>query len=243
MIGGLVDAPLLLSYDDLLTLPRAELALPVTCTATTNHRHETRVWSGIALADLLADMVIDDRVRWAHFHSYDGYATAIEVAYLHDALLVDGIDGQPLTPDQGFPVRLIVAGLYGYKMPKWIHRIELAEFPLHGIWERRGWSLAGHLQPIGLFGQPNSNTEVTSLVGLSGTALGGQYPVQSVELSVDDGPWMPVPFEQRDTLEPAEWSIDWSAAAPGTYCICIRVTNTNNEISPSTPQIIVHITS
>jgi hypothetical protein len=188
-------------------------------------------------------MAIEDRVHWAHLHSYDGYATTIEIAHLHDALLVDRIDGQPLSPEEGFPVRLIVAGLYGYKMPKWIQRIELAEQPLHGIWERRGWSLEGHLQPIGLFSQPHNSAEITTPVRLSGTASGGQYPVQSVELSIDDGPWMPAPFEQHDTLQPAEWVIDWPAAAPGTYCARIRVTNTNREISPSTPQIIFHISS
>lgn len=229
MLAGAVDVPLMLSYADLLTLPAHEIDCTIVCAANpagAPHIAPVR-WRGAALKSLLNETGIDPHVRCAHLHAADGYTTCIDMHNLESALLAYQRDGAALPPDHGSPVRLIVPGLYGYKLPKAIQRIILAEKPIAGVWEKRGWPSEGHAQIASAIHHPVHRARIRGSTTLTGTAYAGIRAVSSIEVSIDSGPWMPIPFSQTAPAAPARWSIDWAPPAPGQYNIRVRATDSH----------------
>ena len=225
MVAGLVDVPLLLAYDDILRYPFSEYPAALVCSGPGDPPAllEAR-WGGVRLADLLRGVQIDRAAHFARFESADGYQTGLPLADLGDALLAYRMDGAPLRAEHGFPVRLIVPGRYGYKMPKWLQRIALTDTLVDGTWERRGWSTAGLLGPQVAITTPiqRARLGLDAPIRLEGVATGGVHPLRAVELSIDDGPWMPVTYQQPEDAALARWQIDWRAPAPGVYMIRAR---------------------
>lgn len=253
MLAGAVDVPLMLSYADLLALPAHEIDCAIVCAANpagTPHIAPVR-WRGVALKSLLNETDIDAHVRCAHLHAADGYTTCIDMHHLESALLAYQKDGAALLPDHGGPVRLIVPGLYGYKLPKAIQRIILAEMPIAGVWEKRGWPSEGHAQIASAIHHPLHRARIRGYTTLTGTAYAGLRAVSSIEVSIDFGPWMPVPFSQTAPAAPAHWSIDWTPSAPGQYNIRVRATDSHgvtqpvaagpSDGSPAIHSIVVHV--
>ena len=227
MISGLVDLPLPLSYKDLLALHAVEQACTLACIGHTpggtaiGHAR----WYGVPIRALMDDMSIQPGAGHAHLHAADGYATSVELLQFSNALLAYKLNDEPLPPEHGYPVRLIVPGLYGYKMPKWIQRVVLADQPLDGLWEKRGWSPSGQVQTTSAILGPRHRATISGVTTLHGYAFAGDRAITSVEVSIDDGPWMPVPFTQNQAQEWALWSTDWSPATPGDHRIQVRATD------------------
>src|SRR5690606_27442530 len=112
----------------------------IACAGMSRHRPllGEATWRGVALRAPLDEIAIDDGAGFARIHAADRYTTVLTTDQLADTLLVYEMDGAPLPPAHGFPVRLIAPGLHGYKMPKWIERIELTNSSDGGFWEARG---------------------------------------------------------------------------------------------------------
>ncbi len=227
MLGGLVDIPLILAYHDLLAYPSATLECHTLCAGSPYSQSlpETNHWRGVWMNQLLDEVSVQSDVEHAHLFASDGYSTSIELSVLQLALLAYGLNDQPLTPGSGHPVRLIAPSLYGYKMPKSIQRIILADQPLAGTWETRGWPLNGEIAPTATIHLPKNHAVVSTPVRFSGAATAGQHPVTSVEISIDDSPWMPVPVSQTTPHRWAHWQIDWVPPVPGTYIVRARASS------------------
>jgi DMSO/TMAO reductase YedYZ molybdopterin-dependent catalytic subunit len=227
-LAGLVETPLILSYDDTLALP----AVDVPCTIFCNGGSEmnTAVWRGLRLQTLLSTLNIHPAARYAQFIAADGYTTGISLEVLSQVLLAYKVNGEPLSHEQGFPVRLIVPGLYGYKMPKWITRIELTHSPVYGFWEQRGWSVSGIVETTALIRSPRHRESVHGSVTLRGTAFAGEHSLSSVEVSIDDGLWMPVPFTPGPAYCASEWQIDWQPTAPGDFLVKVRASDNEGNV-------------
>jgi DMSO/TMAO reductase YedYZ molybdopterin-dependent catalytic subunit len=178
-------------------------------------------WSGIPLAALLEDVTIDAETSHAVLHGANGYSTSLSLAWLRRAVLALEQDGRRLGAEQGFPARLIVPGLYGYKMPRWLTRIELTNSPI-GFWEERGWSGDGAVPTFAAITFPHQRADVGQRVTLAGVAFSGQGEIASVELSVDDADWMPVDFSAAPSAQLVRWQTTWSAPSPGEYHIRAR---------------------
>jgi DMSO/TMAO reductase YedYZ molybdopterin-dependent catalytic subunit len=139
-IGGLVEQPLSLSYDELRALPRVDQVSTFHCVTgwTVDKVH----WGGVRLNDVL------DRARpQAAGHAlrfvsmevpYVDYLTRRQ-ASLHDVMLAYEMDGKPLPQEHGAPVRLIIPEMYGYKNVKWLHGIEVVRRAGSGYWENLGY--------------------------------------------------------------------------------------------------------
>ena len=103
-------------------------------------------WRGVRFATVAALAEPTDAAEYVVCHAYDGYTTNLPLseALKDDVLLVHGVDGGPLPPEHGGPVRIITPQLYAWKGAKWIRRIEFTRDDRPGFWEMRGYSNSAH---------------------------------------------------------------------------------------------------
>jgi DMSO/TMAO reductase YedYZ molybdopterin-dependent catalytic subunit len=142
-VFGLVSTPVTLSYQEFKTLPRTSLTADIHCVTA---------WSrlGVTFEGVLARAVLERAgiAPDAHFvmvHAEQGYETNLPLEYLlaDDALLADRADGADLTPDHGWPLRLVIPRLYFWKSAKWVRGFELLAHDRAGFWERNGYHMRG----------------------------------------------------------------------------------------------------
>lgn len=140
---GLVEAPLALSYADLLALPQVELTRDFHC--VTRWSRLDVVWKGVRVGDLLEQARPKPEAVAALVHSYGGYTTnlLLEDLLREDVLLAHTLFGKPLPPERGGPVRLLVPHLYAWKSAKWVRGIELLDHLELGFWEKLGYHWRG----------------------------------------------------------------------------------------------------
>ncbi len=141
-VSGLVDAPLELSFDDLLDRPMVGLTRDFQC--VTGWRVPDVEWAGVRVADLLDEAGASELGTHLRFSSYDGvYTTTLtmEQARRDDVIVATKMLGEGVRREHGGPVRLYVAPMYGYKSLKWLSGfavVDSAEPP--GFWEERGYA-------------------------------------------------------------------------------------------------------
>jgi DMSO/TMAO reductase YedYZ molybdopterin-dependent catalytic subunit len=139
-IGGLVDKPMTLSYDELRALPRTSQIRNFHC--VTGWSVSNVHWTGVRLSDLLDRVSPQFSAQGVLFTSAEIPYTdslTLEQAKLHDVLLAYEMDGKPLPREHGAPVRLVIPEMYGYKNVKWVSRIDLVKQPQDGYWEQLGY--------------------------------------------------------------------------------------------------------
>jgi DMSO/TMAO reductase YedYZ molybdopterin-dependent catalytic subunit len=146
-VGGLVENPVVLTWQAFMTLPQVEDVSDFHC-VTSWSRFDNR-WGGVKFRTL-AELVVPRET--AHFVVCTGYdvAPGTDIPYTtnlslaraveDDVLLVHTWEGQPLPREHGGPARMITPNLYAWKGPKWIHRIEFVAEDRPGFWEVRGYS-------------------------------------------------------------------------------------------------------
>jgi DMSO/TMAO reductase YedYZ molybdopterin-dependent catalytic subunit len=143
-VDGLVQEPLVLTPDRLAALPRFEHVSDFHCVEGWGVRNVR--WEGVQLAPLLAQAAPRPAARFVTFHTLGGVYTdslTLDQARRPETLLATHVNGQALPDRQGFPIRLVVPFMYGYKSVKWVSRVTLESKRHVGFWERRGW----HLDP------------------------------------------------------------------------------------------------
>ncbi|MFC3799724.1 molybdopterin-dependent oxidoreductase [Cohnella sp. GCM10012308] len=139
-IGGLVDQPATLTWEQFLEIKRKVQVSDFHC--VTGWSVYGNTWEGIPLAQLLDAAGVQAGAQYVKFYSGDGEYTdalSLEQARMKDVLVAVLHDGKPIHRDYGGPVRLIVPGMYAYKSVKWLDRIELIDRPHIGYWEERGY--------------------------------------------------------------------------------------------------------
>jgi DMSO/TMAO reductase YedYZ molybdopterin-dependent catalytic subunit len=140
-IAGAVERPITYSLADLRALPRAEQVSDFHC--VTGWSVEDVHWAGVRFHDLLAEAGIRPDGKALRFVSdevpYDD-TLSLPQALARDALLALDMDGAPLSEPHGFPARVVMPRMYGYKNVKWVTRIEVQTHLRHvGYWEQRGY--------------------------------------------------------------------------------------------------------
>ena len=138
-VSGRVEEPLRLSWAELAELPRVEVTQDIHC--VTRWSRFDMMFSGIpwsALRDLARPL---PSARFAVAHAEAGFTANLPVEFLEreGALLATHADGGRLTPEHGFPLRLVVPGMYFWKSAKWLRGIELLDHDEPGFWERYGY--------------------------------------------------------------------------------------------------------
>ncbi|MCX8208741.1 MAG: molybdopterin-dependent oxidoreductase [Sulfolobales archaeon] len=144
VVSGMVSNPLELSLSDLEKMPRVEIVRDFHC--VTGWSVPSVRWEGIKLK-LIADMAKpSESVRWAVVSGLDGYAAVVpfEDFVSEESLLVLKLNGKPLPVDQGFPARIFIPHLYGWKSVKWVSRVEFTNRYVDGYWEALGYHERGN---------------------------------------------------------------------------------------------------
>jgi DMSO/TMAO reductase YedYZ molybdopterin-dependent catalytic subunit len=137
-ITGEVEEPLSLSYDELRSLPATEVTTDIHC-VTRWSRFDAQ-FKGVHWRELAARCRPKPTAHFAIAHAEHGFTANVPLSALEDehALIVYEADGEPLTPDHGWPVRLVIPTKYFWKSAKWLTGIELSSSDMPGFWERSG---------------------------------------------------------------------------------------------------------
>ncbi len=144
-LGGLVERPVSLTWDDFSALPKIQVFSDFHC--VTRWSRLGNLWTGVSTG-VLAQLAggISPRARYVLVHGYDpGWSTnlPLEMFLSPDALVATEHDGEPISLEHGGPARLVVPLLYAWKSAKWIRAIEFLEHDRPGFWERNGYHMNG----------------------------------------------------------------------------------------------------
>ncbi len=232
-VHGRVERELELSFDDLLGRRLSDAWVTLTCVSNEvgGSLAGNARWTGVRVADLLREAGVRSGADAVRSRSADGWTAGTPLDVLtdgRDALLAVAMDGQPLPVEHGFPVRMVVPGLYGYvSATKWLVDLEVTRFAdFTAYWTDRGWSARGPVKTASRIDVPSRSADVRAgRVAVAGVAWAQHRGVAKVEVRVDDGPWRParlagVPSD--DTWR--QWVWEWDAA-PGAHTLTVRATD------------------
>ncbi|MEX1173221.1 MAG: sulfite oxidase-like oxidoreductase [Chloroflexota bacterium] len=138
-VYGEVDAPFTLTWDQFRTLPRKEVHTDIHCVTRWSKLDTT--WEGVPIQAILELAQVRSSATHVVSHAEQGYTANLPLSVLDDddVLLADTFDGQPLDPEHGYPLRLIVPKKYFWKSSKWIRGLEFLDHDVPGFWERYGY--------------------------------------------------------------------------------------------------------
>lgn len=241
VVGGAVDQPFSLSYNDLLAMPRVDQTSTLECISNEvgNYLIGNVKWNGVRLRDLLDRAGVHAGVADIKLTAAEGYTESIPLAKAMEdtTLVVYGIDGQALAVKHGFPVRLRVPGLYGEKNVKWLTKIEAVSDDYKGYWQQRGWTDTAIIETTAVFdtanpflGTPPPLQRENGVVPLGGIAFAGNRGITKVEVRIDDGDWTEAVLDpQNDPLTWRFWRYDWQAT-PGKHTLTVRATDSTGAL-------------
>jgi len=138
-IYGQVEQPARWTWEEFQKLPRTKLRSDIHC--VTRWSRYDNLWEGVSIRELFRHVVPLARARFAIVHAEQSYATNLPLSELiqDDVLLADTHDGVALTPEHGWPLRLVVPRRYFWKSAKWVRAIELVDRDHPGFWEQNGY--------------------------------------------------------------------------------------------------------
>jgi DMSO/TMAO reductase YedYZ molybdopterin-dependent catalytic subunit len=145
-VDGLVGHPVTLKWSDITALSLLQKRTDFHC--VTGWSVPNVEWKGIHLRAFVSLVNPLPKVKYVHFYSFDGVYTeslSMSNALGDSVMLAYELDGQPLSNKQGFPLRLVVPKMYGYKSIKWVNRVEFSDEPIKGYWEARGYADEAYL--------------------------------------------------------------------------------------------------
>src|SRR5215210_129988 len=241
-VKGAVDNPIEFSYKDLLGMPTREADITLSCVSNTvggglvsNGR-----WTGVLLSDVLEEAGMSrDKITSASRQlvgrSVDGFTTGFKTDIALDgrnALVAFGLNGSELPITHGYPVRLVIPGLYGYvSATKWLTEIELTNWNFDAYWIQRTWSKEGPVKTQSRIDTISAGDNLSAGKNpIGGIAWAPHRGIKKVEVSTDGGEtWNTAPLAKQlaeDTWR--QYVYDWNAK-PGDYTIQVRATDGNGE--------------
>ncbi|WP_327033986.1 molybdopterin-dependent oxidoreductase [Micromonospora ureilytica] len=246
-IHGRVGKERTYSYADLLARPLVERYVTLACVSNEvggdligNAR-----WLGVPLRELLDEVEPDDDADQVVGRSVDGWTCGTPTAALRDgrdALLAVGMNGEPLPVEHGFPVRVVVPGLYGYVSAcKWVTELELTRFAdFDAYWVPRGWSPQGPIKTQSRIDTPRGRNRLTAgPVTVAGVAWAQHRGIRRVEVRVDNGQWQQAELAPTVSVDTwVQWSWRWDAT-PGEHRLQVRATDATGETQTERTQDVV----
>jgi DMSO/TMAO reductase YedYZ molybdopterin-dependent catalytic subunit len=210
-IGGLVDRPLELTYDQLTALPVSEGYYTLMCISNEigGDLWGNAYWRGVKLRYLLDQAGVHTDAYKAVFSAADDYKDSVKLERaLHpDALLAWEMNGAPLKREHGFPARLLIPGIFGMKNVKWLNGITIVADDFRGFWQNQGWDDAAPYQTESRIDAPRGRPAVApGPLAVGGVAYAGDRGIQSVEVSTDGGrTWQAA--QVKPGLSPYAWQL------------------------------------
>ena len=142
-VFGLVEREFELTWDEFAALPETTVTADFHCVTQWSRLDNT--WQGVAFEEVMKVVQPLAQARFVMMHCYGGYTANLPLSTLMDSdvLFAYGHDGEPLHPDHGGPLRLVVPKRYGWKSAKWVRGLEFLEDDQPGFWEVRGYHMRG----------------------------------------------------------------------------------------------------
>jgi DMSO/TMAO reductase YedYZ molybdopterin-dependent catalytic subunit len=239
-IHGLVGRELTLRYADLLAMPLVERWITMTCVSNEvggdlvgNAR-----WLGVRLADVLRSAVLDPAADQLLMTSIDGMTIGGPLAVMmdgRDALIAIGMNGVVLPVEHGYPVRIVVPGLYGYVSAcKWVVELEATTFTARSAyWVQEGYLPHPELVLASRIDKPHPYATVTlgRPVVVAGVAWDQHVGVSAVQVQVDDGPWQPTRLAAVPSTDTwRQWVLVWTPAERGVRTLRVRAIGARGNV-------------
>jgi DMSO/TMAO reductase YedYZ molybdopterin-dependent catalytic subunit len=230
-VHGMVDRELKLSLEELAGLGLVELDATLVCVHNPvgGDRIGSARWAGVPLERLLEHAGVHGDAEQLLARSVDGFTAGVPVERIRSgspALLAVALNGEPLPFEHGYPVRLLIPGLWGADAnTKWVTELELTTWDaVRDYWDRRGWPRQPtRVQPASRIDVPANRARLEAgRVVVAGVAWAPPEGVEGVEVRIDDGPWQPTELgvEMAPTMW-RQWSFAWQAA-PGDHALTVR---------------------
>jgi DMSO/TMAO reductase YedYZ molybdopterin-dependent catalytic subunit len=278
-LSGLLDKPVQLSLAELKAMKSVDLMAAYECSGNSGRSMQGLTscgkFTGVRLSDVLKRAGVQAKAREVVFLGADhgsadvafrqntykldqqfGRSITVDDAMQADPMLVWALNGEPLTREQGFPLRLLMPGWYGVANVKWLSEIRVQKERYVGNYQARWYRTIRGIGGSGTDDGPDTQwleNEVTQLqlksviarVRKSGGAhtihgfvLNDGTPLKSVEVQIDGGAW------QKATLDPANskysWKLftyKWEGATPGEHTIVSRATDTDGVVQPTAAEL------
>lgn len=238
-IHGMVEEEVRISFAELLDSDLVERHLTLTCVSNPlgGGLAGTAKWLGLPVRELLArarptadaDMVLST--------SIDGFSASTPLEVLQDerdALLAVGMNGEPLPPVHGYPVRMVVPGLYGFvSATKWIIDMEVTRFDAQtAYWTDRGWAERAPVKTMARVEVPASFARVPAgPVDVGGTAWSQQRGITGVEVQIDDGDWQPAVLAAEASVDTwRQFSFRTADLETGNHTVRARATDPQDGV-------------
>ncbi len=245
-IGGMVDNPLELTFDDLLARPQVERYITLSCVSNPvgGDLIGNALWQGVLLRDVLEEAGVQPEATQIVSRSIDDWTAGTPTEVVmdgRDAMLAIAMNGEPLPARHGYPVRMVVPGLYGYvSATKWVTQIELTRWEDYdAYWVPRGWSKSGPIKTMSRIDTDRRGATANDVI-VGGIAWAIHRGVSRVEVRADEGEWFEADLggvPSNDTW--AQWMITLELE-PGRHMIESRAIDGNGvaqseETAPVAP--------
>jgi DMSO/TMAO reductase YedYZ molybdopterin-dependent catalytic subunit len=237
-IDGDVDQEVTLTFDELLAMPMIERDITLTCVSNSvggEYVGGAR-WLGVRLTDVLDLAGVGSRADQILSTDFDGMtiSTPLDLATDgRDAMICVGMNGEPLPREHGFPVRMVVPGLYGFiSATKWLTRLTLTTYDdQSAYWTERGWATDAPIKISARIDTPKALADVDAgEVVIGGVAWAQQRGgVAKVQVRIDGGPWEDAnlgPDGGNDYWR--QWFYRWDASS-GSHRIAARAVSGGGE--------------
>ncbi len=243
-IHGMVEKEIVINYQDLLARPLVERMVTLTCVSNEigGSLVGNATWQGALLADLLKEAVPSADADMVMSRSSDGMEIGSPLAVLmdgRDAMLAFKMNDEVLPFEHGFPVRMVVPGLYGYvSATKWVVELELTRFDQqNAYWTDRGWGEKGPIKTSNRIDTPKSFQQIPAgKFAIGGVAWHQHTGISKVEVQIDDGEWQEAKISTEVSIDTwRQWSFVWDAT-PGQHTIRSRATDANGEVQTDAVQ-------
>jgi DMSO/TMAO reductase YedYZ molybdopterin-dependent catalytic subunit len=243
-VDGLVDRPYALTLDELMAIPSVSGHRTMECISTNivrgDHLIGNQEWRGVPISTLLDRAGVQASAGWILWEADDGFTESapLEVAREADSWIVYEMGGALLTAEHGFPARVLIAGRFGMKQPKWLRRMQVADHDEDGFWVVRGWDKEAIVKPMSRIDYPKPLAElpVGEPFWVTGIANAGDRGIMRVELSLDDGTtWADAELDDAATapLGPLTW-VRWRTQATldraGQHRLRVRATDGSGQV-------------
>ena len=242
-VHGRVRRELELDFGQLLARPLIERDITLSCVSNeVGGRYVgTARWVGAPLAELLREAGVEPGADQLVSRSADGFTVGTPTAVVldgRDAMLAVAMNGEPLPLTHGFPVRMLVPGLYGYvSATKWLVDLELTSFgDFDPYWVRRGWARQAPVKTMSRIDTPRPLArQPAGRVAVAGVAWAQHRGIRRVEVRADGGPWRPARLAAEHSPDTwRQWVWPWEAT-PGRHTLEVRATDGTGATQPRGP--------
>lgn len=247
-IHGMVDRELEIDFANLLSRDMIERYITLSCVSNRvgGDLVGNAKWQGVLLKDILDEAGVQDGATQVVSRSIDGWNCGTPTSAImdgRDSMLAVAMNGEPLPAEHGYPVRMVVPGLYGYvSATKWVTEIELTRWEdFDGYWVPRGWSKEGPVKTMARIDRPSNGRSYepdgAAIVDIAGLAWAVHRGISRVEIRIDEGEWRECELAgipSDDTWR--QWRYQWTDATPGTHRVQARAYDGAGAPQPSEPK-------